>query len=79
MRAVCGFGGVSGGGRSGHLRLQSLPLRTLLFAVFVERVHDVVQALIYDLAVAEMLDLTAQQITRANVVAKDEYGSGYWI
>ena len=51
-RAVIGFANNRAGGQTVHLRLQSLPLGSLLFAVFVERVHDVVQALVYDLTVA---------------------------
>ena len=42
-RAVIGFANNRAGGQTVHLRLQSLPLGSLLFAVFVERVHDVVQ------------------------------------
>ena len=49
---ICGFAGISGGWRSVRLRQSRLTFRNLLFAVFVEGIHDIVQALIYDLAVA---------------------------
>ena len=49
---LCGFAGISGGWRSVRLRQPRLTFRNLLFAVFVEGIHDIVQALVYDLAVA---------------------------
>jgi len=49
---ICGFAGNSGGWRSVRLRQPRLTFRNLLFAIFVKRIHDVVQALINDLAVA---------------------------
>ena len=49
---IGGFAGVRGGWVSVRLRQLRLTFRTLLFAVFVEGIHDIVQALVYDLAVA---------------------------
>ena len=49
---MCRFVGVSGRRQSFRLGQRMLRLRYLLFAVFVKRVHDVVQAFINDLTVA---------------------------
>ena len=49
---IGGFAGSDGGWRSVRLRQLRLTFRNLLFAVFVEGIHDIVQMLVYDLAVA---------------------------
>ena len=49
---MCGFAGMSGGGGRFAFGWRPLKLGFLLFGVLVEGVHDMVQALIYDLAVA---------------------------
>ena len=49
---ISGFAGITAGWRLVRLRRARLTFRNLLFAIFVERVHDIVQALVYDLPVA---------------------------
>ena len=46
------FVGVSGSRQSGRLCCGMLLFRYLLFAAVVKGVHDVIEALIYDLAIA---------------------------
>ena len=49
---VCGVRRYQRRWGSVRLRRARLTFRNLLFAIFVERVHDIVQALVYDLPVA---------------------------
>jgi hypothetical protein len=49
---IDGFAGSIGGYRSVRLRQPMLLFRYLLFAVFVEGIHDIVQALVDDLPLA---------------------------